>query len=57
MTRKFESPEPGSIGISRKPYVAPALTSFGSVAELTTSGSTDTPEGTGVGNSDKAPQP
>ena len=55
MLEVSKNPERISTKVSRKPYASPALSYFGMVAELTTSGSVDTPEGTGTGNQNKAP--
>lgn len=37
----------------RKVYHRPELTSYGSLQQLTTGGTSDSPEGTGVGNESK----
>lgn len=40
---------------NRKPYKSPELIEYGSIEDLTASGSVDRPEGTGTGNRNKRP--
>jgi hypothetical protein len=41
--------------LPRRPYHSPMLATYGAIRELTTSGSVQTPEGSGTGNRFKRP--